>query len=56
MKAILLVVLGAVSYHLYANASDREQLVYKARSGVTAAADLVADTARPDLVDQLRNR
>lgn len=56
MKAILLVVLGAVSYHLYANAQDREQLVYKARSGITQAAEQVADTARPDLISQLRNR
>jgi hypothetical protein len=56
MKAILLVVLGAVSYHLYANAADRDALVYTVQHTVSTAAEAVADTTKPDLIEQIKRR
>lgn len=55
MKAIILVVLGAVGYHLYANASDRDQLVYTVQSTVSNSAKFLADTTRPALFEQVKN-
>ncbi len=56
MKAILLVALGAFGYHLYANADDRQQLIYTIKHTVSSTADRVADTTRPDVIEQLKNR
>ena len=56
MKAIILVVLGAVGYHLYANAADREQLIYTVQDTVSSTAATVADVTRPDLITTLKNR
>jgi hypothetical protein len=56
VKAILLMMLGAVSYHLYANTHDRERVIYKTRYVITEAADTVANTARPSIIDQLTNQ
>jgi hypothetical protein len=56
MKSLVLVLLGVVGYHLYANASDREQLVYTLQSTVSSSAKFVADTTKPALVEQLKNR
>lgn len=55
MKSIVLVLLGVVGYHLYANASDREQLVYTVQSTVSSSAKFVADTTRPALIEQVKN-
>ena len=56
MKAILLVALGAIGYHFYANASDRDQLIYTVKSTVSNTAADIADTTKPDLMDVLKNR
>jgi hypothetical protein len=54
-KTILLVLLGAVGYHLAANANDREQLVYTVKSTVTNSADFIAGTVRPSFIDQVKH-
>ena len=56
VKAILLMMLGAVSYHLYANTQDRERVIYKTRYVITEAADTVAATARPSIIDHIRSK
>ena len=56
MKAILLVVLGAVGYHLLANAGDRDTLIYTVQHTVSTAAEAIADTTKPDLVEQIKRR
>lgn len=56
MKALLLIAFGAIGYHLWANAEDRNKLAYEVRSGITAGADAVADTARPNIIDTVKNR
>jgi hypothetical protein len=56
MKAILLVVLGAVGYHLLANAADRDQLIYTVQHTVSTAAEAIADTTKPDLIEQIKRR
>jgi hypothetical protein len=56
MKAILLVALGAVSYHLYANAEDRNTLIYTVKHTVSTAAEAVADTTKPTLIEQVKGR
>jgi uncharacterized BrkB/YihY/UPF0761 family membrane protein len=56
MKAILLVVLGAVGYHLYANAADRDQLIYTIKHTVSTTAEAVADTTKPSLIENINNR
>jgi hypothetical protein len=55
MKAIVLVVLGAVGYHLCANANDRDQLIYTVKTTVSSSAKFVADTTKPALVEQVKN-
>ena len=55
VKAILLMMLGAVSYHLYAHPHDRERVVYKTRYVITEAADTVANKARPDIIDHIND-
>ena len=56
VKAILLVVLGAVGYHLYANAADRDLVIYRVQDTVSTTAGYVAETTKPDLITALRNR
>jgi uncharacterized BrkB/YihY/UPF0761 family membrane protein len=56
MKAILLVALGAVGYHLYANAADRDQLIYTIKHTVSSTAEAVADTTKPTLIEQVKGR
>ena len=56
MKAILLVALGAVGYHLYANSEDRNTLIYTVKHTVSTGAERVADTTKPTLIEQLNAR
>ena len=53
MKAIVLVVLGAVGYHLVANAEDRNTLIYTVKHTVSATAERVADATKPSLIEQV---
>lgn len=55
MKAIVLVLVGALGYHLYANADDRGQLIYTVKNTVSESAKFVADTTKPTLVEQVKN-
>jgi hypothetical protein len=55
MKAMILVVLGAVGYHLCANANDRDQLIYTVQSTVSNSAAFVANTTKPALIEQVKN-
>jgi uncharacterized BrkB/YihY/UPF0761 family membrane protein len=54
MKAIVLVVLGAVGYHLMANAEDRNTLIYTVKQSVSTTAGAVADVTKPSLIEQVR--
>jgi len=56
MKAIILVALGAVGYHLYANAEDRNTLIYTVKHTVSTTAAQVADTTKPTLIEQVKGR
>jgi hypothetical protein len=56
MKAVILVIVGALGYHLYANADDRGQLIYTVKDTVSNSAKFIADTTKPTLVDQLKNQ
>ncbi len=56
MKAILLVALGAFGYHLYANAEDRNHLIYTVKYTVSSAAEAVADHSKPTMIEYINAR
>lgn len=56
MKAIILVLVGAVGYHLYANAEDRNTLIYTVQNTVSTSAEFVADTTKPSIIEQIKRR
>ena len=56
MKAIVLVALGAIGYHLYADSSDREYLIYTTQSSVSTAAEKIADITKPSIIEEIKQR